>query len=803
MGPQRGVAPTGCAIVGGGVTLEWLLRECRLAGHDGTCDVGIAGGRVVAVAPRLEGPAIRELAVRGRLVLPGFRNAHARLLAPARELEGRAALVLETAIRHGTTAIRLSVPLDPDEPLMPLRLLARLRTRVRERIRVELSPAVPSAVLDRPRAVGALLASARRAGAEAIDVQVERESLDALGLLIGQLGETGLDLDLAVDTRLPPQGVAADALVLSRVVELLSRGPIPSPVRVLHATALAAVHRDDAAPLARALAALGVPLVVCPLETLRQAGREDAVATRRGLPRLRELLTAGMTLALGSGSCQEAAALDPLAAVWLAAYASHMGMPAALEPARRLVAPGRIEPGVEADLVVLEAPSFARAVVDHAEKVAVFKGGRLVHQATRASEMVEVRAPGRLVIRGATLLRQAGRHDIVVQEGVIQEITPRAGPADGVEIAAEGRLVVPAFVDAHLHVDKAFVMDACPLGEAILTVPEAVAAMRAVKAAYTADDLIRRGRLTLTRALRHGTTAVRAQCDVDPVIGLLALEALLALRREFADRLDLQIVAFPQEGLLGAPGAVAVMRLALKAGADLVGGGPLDADYGAHIAQAFALAREFGVPVDLHADLAIDRLRPLDEWEAPLVARHARAAGLGGRVAIGHFAASSALTREQVRGLARTLADAGVHVAALVASELYRQGLDDPVNSRRGVPRVADLLESGVNVVFASNNIRDAFVTFGTADMLEQALLGATAAHLNDPDTALDMVTARPAALMGLPARGSVVVGNQADLVILDARSAAQAIGDQAEKLFVIRRGQVIIVNRVESRSGA
>jgi cytosine deaminase len=103
--------------------------------------------------------------------------------------------------------------------------------------------------------------------------------------------------------------------------------------------------------------------------------------------------------------------------------------------------------------------------------------------------------------------------------------------------------------------------------------------------------------------------------------------------------------------------------------------------------------------------------------------------------------------------------------------------------------------------VFASNNIRDAFVTFGNADMLEQALLGATATHLDDPDTALEMVTSRAAALLGLTGRDAVAVGKQADLVVLDARSAAEAISDQAEKLFVIRRGQIIATNRVEGAS--
>jgi cytosine deaminase len=286
---------------------------------------------------------------------------------------------------------------------------------------------------------------------------------------------------------------------------------------------------------------------------------------------------------------------------------------------------------------------------------------------------------------------------------------------------------------------------------------------------------------------------------VDPLIGLLALEALVELRREWADRVDLQIVAFPQEGLVGDPAAVRVMREALRAGA-AAGGGPLDPDYRAHVTQVFAVAREAGASVDIHADLGIDNLRPPAEWEAVLVAELARAAGLQGRVAIGHFAAAGAVPWEAVAPVARGLAEAGVSVAALPASELYRQGLADPVNSRRGMTRIRELLAAGVNVVIASNNVRDAFVTFGDADLLEQALLAAHAGFLDteaELATVLEMVTTRPARLMGLHHRSEVAVGQQADLVLLDAASPAEAIARQAEKLYVIRRGQVAARNHV------
>src|SRR5262249_11042690 len=282
------------------------------------------------------------------------------------------------------------------------------------------------------------------------------------------------------------------------------------------------------------------------------------------------------------------------------------------------------------------------------------------------------------------------------------------------------RLVAPAFVEAHLHVDKALVMDGLRLGETNLTVAEAVAAMRGAKADYTRERLLARGRRGLEGAFRHGVTPLPAHCHPDPLLGRLALEAMVALRREWADRVDLQIVACPQEGLVGEAETARLMREALKHGAEAAGGGPLDPDYRAHVGQVFALAREAGAGVDLHADLGIDGLRPPAEWEAVLVAELTRAAGLQGPEAIGHFAAAGAGAGEWGGPWPGGLAEAGVSVAALPASELYRQGLADPVNSRRGMTRIRELLAAGVNVVIASNNVRDAFVTFGNADLLEQ-----------------------------------------------------------------------------------
>jgi cytosine deaminase len=796
---------------------ELILRGGRLPGREALCDVAIAAGRIAAVAPTIEGRAPAELLLSGRLLLPGFVDGHVALDAGVglERLDADARTWLDAAIRHGTTALRLALPVALIGGVEPLQVLARLRAEYADRATVQIA-AWPELAAIPPD--GAWLRDAREAGADALGAAVRRDDLDAPGFaaLLRLARELDAPLDLAVDATLPPGRVGLDTLVLPGLLARLDAAGLGRRARVLHATALAAVHRDALAPLLAGLATRGIAVVVCPSAALRAGGRADPVAARRGVPRLRELLAAGVDVVLGSGGPapdgSPLGSADLLEAAWLAAYAAHLGVPEALERVRAMITDAAarslgpdagygLAPGCRADLVVLDAPSFFRAVVDHAEKRHVLKAGRAVHGTVRVSVAIALAAPpGGLTIRQAALPGRPGRHDVLVAGGVIRAIVPHAAEAVGEEIPAAGRLVVPAFVEAHLHVDKAFVMDSLRLGEANLTVAEAVAAMRGAKADYTRESLLARGRLVLERALRHGVTALRAQCDVDPLIGLLALEALVELRREWADRVDLQIVAFPQEGLVGDSEAVRVMCEALKKGADVAGGGPLDPDYRAHVAQVFALAREAGAGVDIHADLGIDNLRPPAEWEAALVAEMARAAGLQGHVAIGHFAAAGAVPWEAVAPVARALAEAGVSVAALPASELYRQGLADPANSRRGMTRVRELLAAGVNVVFASNNVRDAFVTFGNADLLEQALLAAHAASLDteaELATVLEMVTTRPARLMGLHHRSEVAVGQQADLVVLDAASPAEAIARQAEKLYVIRRGQVAARNRM------
>src|SRR5262245_50638920 len=362
---------------------DLVLRGGRLPGSEGTWDVAIAGGRIAAVAPAIESRAPAELSLDGRLILPGFVDGHVAL--DARDgldrLAAGARAWLDAAVRHGTTALRLALAVSPGTGAESLRILARLRAEYAARLTVQLG-----AWLDLGAVApdGAWLREARQAGAEAFGATVRRGDLHSPGLaaLLRVAGELDTPLDLAVDIELPSGRIGLDGPALPGLLAGLDAARLRQRVRLLHAIALAAVHRDELAPLLAALATRGIAVVVCPSAALRAGGRADPVAARRGVPRLRELLGAGVEVVLGSGGpARDGSPLgtaDLLQAAWLAAYAAHLGVPQALERVRGMVTDSAarslgladgygLAPGCRADLVVLDAPVFARAVVDHAE----------------------------------------------------------------------------------------------------------------------------------------------------------------------------------------------------------------------------------------------------------------------------------------------------------------------------------------------------------------------------------------------------------------------------------------------------
>lgn len=395
------------------------------------------------------------------------------------------------------------------------------------------------------------------------------------------------------------------------------------------------------------------------------------------------------------------------------------------------------------------------------------------------------------LFRNARLADGPDLVDIGIRAGRFAAVEPalvQGNSADGPAEDLEGRLVVPGLVETHLHLDKACLSDRCPCGGALA---EAIAAVARAKRAFTEEDVYARAERVLRRAIGHGTNRVRSHVEVDPRVGLTSFRALQRLKADYAWAVDLTLCAFPQEGLLDDPGCEAVLVQALEAGADLIGGAPyVDRDPRGQIATIFALARRHDRDVDLHLDFDLDPEGATFE----AVCRETDAAGWGGRVAIGHVTKLSAMAPEAFAAAARRLADAGVAVTVLPATDLFLMGRDRDRDVPRGVSHAHRLARAGVTASIATNNVENPFTPYGDASLVRMANLYANVAQVAAPEDlalCLDLVTGSAARLMRLEGYG-IAPGLPADLVVLDAASPAEAVATIAPARLGVRAGRTV-----------
>jgi len=380
--------------------------------------------------------------------------------------------------------------------------------------------------------------------------------------------------------------------------------------------------------------------------------------------------------------------------------------------------------------------------------------------------------------------------DIGCRDGRIALLGSLAGHPAAREIAGEGRVVTPGLVDAHIHLDKALLSDRAPSREGSLA--EALRVTAEAKRGFTRDDILARARRTLDMAVRQGTTAMRSHAEIDPIVGLMGFEALATLKREYAPAIDLQLCAFAQEGILKSPGTEALLREALRAGADLVGGVPyVDPDPRRHVDIVFDLAAEFGVDADFHADF-FDEPQHL---HARYIAAETVRRGWQGRVALGHMSEMAALPPDEQDALARELARAGVAVIVLPATDLYLMGRKDVRSPRRGLAPVKRLLAAGVTVAAATNNVQNAFTPVGTAGLPLMGFLLSVGAHMGadaELGQVLETLTAQPARILRIPDYG-LRVGARADLVVWEAERAEQVVSAQRPCRLIVKAGRVTV----------
>lgn len=405
-----------------------------------------------------------------------------------------------------------------------------------------------------------------------------------------------------------------------------------------------------------------------------------------------------------------------------------------------------------------------------------------------------------LLVKNARLRGREALVDIAVDGGVIQAVEAGlSGPAETL-IDAGGALTTPALIDPHIHLDKVNVFDTVRKNESG-TLKEAIEILWDKKRSYTDEDILTRSEDVVRKALKNGTLAMRTHVDVDTIGGLKPLSGVRALKEKFAGVMDIQIIAFPQEGILKDPGADKLMDEAMREGCTIVGGMPANEnspeDSLAHVRYCFDLAEKYDADVDMHVDETDDPFYRTLEMVADETIRR----GWQGRVTAGHTCALAAYDDHYAAYVIEKVARAGMNIITNPVTNLMLQGRLDKQPIRRGITRVKELLAAGVNVSFGQDCVKDTFYPYGSADMLQVANVAAHAAQMSLPDeieTLYDMITTRAARILGLEGYG-LEPGCRANLVIVNAKDARDAIRLTPERRYVIREGKVVAQTRVET----
>ncbi len=413
-----------------------------------------------------------------------------------------------------------------------------------------------------------------------------------------------------------------------------------------------------------------------------------------------------------------------------------------------------------------------------------------------------------LILRNAALQDGSKLAIVAIDEGVIIECGNSSDLPARQEIDLQGGLLIPGFIDPHVHLDIALMNSWSRPGrqEAFHLLSDLNEAIEQGRSSFTQQDIEQRAGAALELASRHGVTHLRAQCHLDTEIGLKHIEALSRVKEKYAGRVTVQIVAFPQQGFWRNPGTLDLYREAFRIGADVMGcASNLDfdasghVDFIKHIDTAFDLAMELDVDIDIHADLGIPESVMLEELEIVHIARRTIETGYQGRVTAGHVCALGSALPAVAQQVIQLILDADISVVS--QPDLYRLGREDTHNVRRGLTRVKEMLAAGVNVTYASNNVRDALRPMGNLDPLEEALILAYGAHMDtieEFNSLLKMSTFNGAKALGLQNYG-VEPGCIADLVVLDAPSPSAAIVGQVEKNYVFKAGRLMASSWVKS----
>ena len=397
-----------------------------------------------------------------------------------------------------------------------------------------------------------------------------------------------------------------------------------------------------------------------------------------------------------------------------------------------------------------------------------------------------------LIIRNANLPDGRFGIDIGIKDGKIVALEVALTAKGQEEINVSGYLVSPPFVDAHFHMDATLSLGQPRLNQSG-TLLEGITLWGELKPNLTVDAIKERALKFCDLAVARGLLAIRSHVDVcDP--RLLAVDALLEVKKEVAPYLDLQLVAFPQDGFFSSPQAAELLETALDRGVDVVGGIPhfeRTMDEGRKSVEVLCrIAAERGLRIDMHCDESDDPLSRHIETLTAETVRH----GLQGRVTGSHLTSMHSMNNYYVSKLLPLMAEAEMNVVSNPLINITLQGRHDTYPKRRGMTRVPEMMGIGLKVAFGHDCVMDPWYSLGSADMLEVASMGLHVAQLTGVDemkACFGAVTEVPADILGLEGYG-IEKGCNADLIILQAADPVEALRLKANRLFVIRRGSII-----------
>jgi cytosine deaminase len=381
-----------------------------------------------------------------------------------------------------------------------------------------------------------------------------------------------------------------------------------------------------------------------------------------------------------------------------------------------------------------------------------------------------------LVIRNVRIDQGGALVDIAVRDGLIAAMQGSFRCEAIENVDGQGAFAFPGFVETHIHLDKACILDRCAICQG--TLAEAVQETARAKAGFTEGDVYDRAARVVEQAIGHGTVRMRTFVEIDPRAGFRSFEAIKRIRDDYAFAVDIEICAFAQDGLTNEPETIDMLDVALSDGADLVGGCPyMDPDPTKHVDLIFDLAVKHDAAVDFHLDFDLDP----GHTDLPAVISATHRHGWQGRVSIGHVTNLSAMSEAEVFAIADQLADAGIALSVLPATDLFLNGREHDRLVPRGVAPAHLLAARGVVTSIATNNILNPFTPYGDASLMRMANLYANVAQLSrDEDISLvfDMVGSSAARQLG--ATHGLSIGGEATIVLVDSAGRHSAVREVA-----------------------